>query len=178
MKYLIRLINFFFFATILWGIIFGLWLGLHIGIIKGIIYGIAGGLIVSFFICIIGALYDFVLRRSVFKKYGVKNYDLVQIRETILKGELKDVFPRSFDAIKKIRKVKKVNSSSDNKIVVTTGASWNSIGEKIEIEHSNENHGIKVRILSKPVLKTAVFDGGKNIENVEAFFRSIKGMEI
>lgn len=174
MRYFFGILSFFLLATIAWGILFGLWLGLYVGIRKGILYGIEGGLIVSFIITIIGASYDFLTRRVVFKKYGIKSFELTQMREMLFTGHIKDIFQLSLEALKKIPKIKKVSPDfMANKIWATTSWSWRTFGEVIEVGLNQEEDRVKVLILSKPRLRTAIFDCGKNIENVEIFCYSL-----
>ena len=174
-SYFSRLFNFFILATIGWGLLFGLWLGLYVGIGKGLLYGIGGGLIVAFVITFIGALYDYLIRRKVFAKYGKKSFDVMQIREIFFKGDIKDIFQKSVTALKKIHKIKHISPNSGvNKIVATTDTTWKTFGEKIEIEFFQEVDRIRVQVCSKPRFRTAIFDCGKNIENVEILSSLLK----
>ncbi len=50
----------------------------------------------------------------------------------------------------------------DSKIIGKTKTSWSSWGEKIVISDLGE----KMKIESKPILRTTIFDNGKNKENV------------
>ncbi len=57
-----------------------------------------------------------------------------------------------------------------SKVIGKTKTSWSSWGEKIIISDMGEN----IKIESKPVLKTTMFDNGKNRENVFLIKRIIE----
>ena len=76
-------------------------------------------------------------------------YDLLNSDETINKWKLK---------------------IKDSKIIGKTKTSWSSWGEKIIISDSIDN----IKIESKPILKTTMFDNGKNRENVLLIKRLIE----
>jgi hypothetical protein len=170
MNCFIRLLSFFFLISIVWGLIFGIWLSIYFGNLNGVLYGLKGGLIFGLIITITSALYDYLLRLRVFKKYGKKNFDVIQKREIILDGDIEDIIQKIMSALKMIKGVKKICPDyNTNKIFAIRGTTWRTFGEKIEININQEKNEIKVSIQSRPRLKTAIFDGGRNIENVEVF---------
>lgn len=167
--------KFFFIETIVWGIPFGVWLGLYVGIVKGLLYGMAGGLVFAFIITATGTCYDYLLRRKIFVKYGQRSFDVIQTRNMFLKGDMVEIFQKSVSAMKSISRIKNVSSNMEkNEIIATTGITCSSFGEKIVVELFQEIGGIKVEVCSMPRLRTAMFDGGRSIENVEFFCSRLK----
>lgn len=173
--YLSRLIVFYLLSTIAWGIFVGLCLASYIGIEQGILFGIGGGLIVSFVITSTGALYDYLLRRSIFKRYLTRSFDLIQKREVMTEGNILIIFQKSIEALKIIPTIKSVSPMLETNIITAiTSTTWKSFGETIKIELFQEGDKVKIVLCSRPRLGTAIFDCGKNIENVEiisSFFR-------
>jgi len=155
------------------------WLDSYVGVTRGFLYGMGGGLVVSSITAILGTLVDYIFRRLVFRKYGKRGFELDQIREIFLKGDLSEIFQRSLTSLTNVPKLKYVHYNSDeNRITAKTSGSWNTIGEKIEIELFQESDRIRVQIRSRPRLKTAVFDCANNIERVEeisSFLKSTAG---
>jgi hypothetical protein len=145
------------------------------GITYGLIGGFAGG---SIFIVFTGS-YDYIFRRRIFSKYKTKSFNLKQKREFFLSGDIRQIFQISIAALEKIHKIKNISPDFDAyKISAETGASKRTFGERIELSLFQEHDKIKVYILSKPRLKTAIFDCGKNIENVEIFSSILKSAVI
>lgn len=175
MKYLLRLFIFFLLISITWGLLFGLWLGLYIGFATGTFYGLQGGFVFGFVLTVIGGLYDYLFRLHVFKRYGTKSFDLIQKRELLLVGNVKDLIQKSISILKMIRGVKKIYPNYDtHEIVAIRGTTWKTFGEKMELKFCPQGEKIELFIQSRPRLKTAIFDGGKNIENVEEFCSLMK----
>ena len=174
MKYILRIFKFFLLISVTWGLLFGLWLGLYIGIANGINYGLQGGFIFGAIVTGISALYDYILRVRVFKKYGKRTFEVIQEREMILEGDVKDLMQESVSALKTIGAKKIFPNYSTNKINAICGTTWKTYGEKIEIDLIQNGDKTKIYISSRPRLKTAIFDGGRNIENVEMFCSNLK----
>lgn len=175
MRYFSRLLTFFLLSTLAWALVFSLSLNFSFGLKKGVLYGIEGGVIVAFLITVIGAGYDYLIRRRVFSKYGKKDFELVQMRDIIFKGDIKNFFPRSVAALKKVSWIKDLFPDFEsNNIKAITRTTWGAFGEKIDIEFYQEGERIRVIVRSKPRIRTAIFDCGKNIENVEIFCDLLK----
>ena len=177
MRYVLRMLKFFLLISFSWGVLFGLWLGLKVGSTKGLYYGLGGGFVFGFMITAIGALYDYLLRNRVFKKYGNKSFEVIQKREWSFTGNIKGAMEKSIMALKGMKGVKKVVPWFDrNEITAIRGTTWKTYGEKIEVRFSQEGDKVRIYIQSQPRLKTAIFDGGKNIENVEMFSSLMQGI--
>jgi len=61
-----------------------------------------------------------------------------------------------------------------NRIVATTGMTWQSFGERITVEVRPEEAGSLVCISSRPKVRTTVADSGKGRENVEVFAKALQ----
>ena len=179
MRYFFRLLKFFFLSTIIWGTLVGLALGLRFGIMgKAILYGIEIGFIFSFIITISSILYDYFFRRMVFSKFGVKSFDVIQIRDLIFKGNMNDIFQKSITVLKSIKTIIEIFPDYNiKKVTARTKTSVRTFGEKIEVSLFEKIGEIHVRICSRPRLKTSIIDCGKNIENVELICSLLKKNE-
>lgn len=178
MKYILRIFKFFLLISVAWGLLFGLWLGLYAGIENGINYGLRGGFIFGAIVTAISALYDYIFRMCVFKKYGKRSFEVIQERDLILEGDVKDLMQESVSALKTIGAKKILPNYSTNKINAVRGTTWKTYGEKIGINLISNGDKTKIYISSRPRLKTAIFDGGRNIENVEMLCSHLKRSRI
>ncbi len=71
----------------------------------------------------------------------------------------------------------KIADRSTGKIEATTGWGWNILGDKItfRISESGDNQ-TEVAISSRPILRHAVVDGGRNLKNVETISNFLRQM--
>lgn len=60
----------------------------------------------------------------------------------------------------------KVVSATNTEVRIRVGASFQSWGEHLRVEVTRESDGARVRVTSRPVLRTTLFDYGKGKENV------------
>lgn len=174
MKYFLRIFKFFLLISIAWGFLFSLWLGLNIGIANGFNYGLQGGFVFGASVTVISTLYDYILRKRVFKKYGNRSFEVIQQREIILEGDIKDLMQKSISALETIGVKKILPDYRVNKIDAVHGITWKTYGEKIEITFNSNGDKTKIYISSRPRIRITPFDGGRNIENVELLCSSLK----
>lgn len=102
-------------------------------------------------------------------------FELEQVREIKMEGTSKEVLAACREALLKIPYVKSVSDDSEQMVTrAVTGTSWRSTGEEMEVEINPiaENSWL-VRCSSKPKAPTALFDYGKNFENVETWITKI-----
>ncbi len=104
-------------------------------------------------------------------------FELEQVREIKMEGTSKEVLAACREALLKIPYVKSVSDDSEQMVTrAITGISWRSTGEEMEVEINPiaENSWL-VRCSSKPKMENALFDYGKNFENVETWISKIIG---
>lgn len=64
-------------------------------------------------------------------------------------------------------------NASEGIIKASTGRSWKSFGEIIEIK-IGKNRNTTIHVQSKPLVKFTVMDCGRNYENIQAFFSNFE----
>ncbi|MBX9668440.1 MAG: hypothetical protein K2X93_12515 [Candidatus Obscuribacterales bacterium] len=138
--------------------------------------GLTIGLI--FAVLLVAVLLPLDLFARMFLAKGIYKgiFELEQVREVKMQGTSKEVLAACREALLKIPYVKSVSDDSEQMITrARTGTSWRSSGEELEVEMNPiaENSWI-LRCSSKPKSPTAVFDYGKNFENVETWLSRMK----
>ena len=111
------------------------------------------------------------------RQRGITATDLrpIQERRIALTLDSEKSLERAKHALPAIRKFKPDSvSMSGRQITARTGLTWESFGENIKIIVEPAQSGASVYIRSSPRLATTTFDGGKGVENVEAFARALK----
>ena len=145
-------------------------------------YGMTAGLAIGiiFALFLVAVLIPLDLSAYVFKaKGGYKQiWDLEQVREFEIKGTAKQALHYARQALLLVPYVVEVSDDVEHMITrAKTGASWRSGGEVMEVEiNPLSANDWTIKITSKPYNKKAVFDYGKNFENVETFSAQVKKM--
>ena len=138
------------------------------GLVIGLIFGV---LLVAVFVPL-----DLFARLFLAKGVYKDIFELEQVREIRMHGTPKEILAACREALLAIPHVKSVSEDSEQMVTrALTGTSWRSPGEEIEVEMNpiSEGNWI-VRCLSKPKSPNAVFDYGKNFENVETWLGRVK----
>lgn len=137
--------------------------------------GLTIGLILGVLVCAVLIPLDLFTRMFLAKGVYKDVFELEQIREVKMEGTSKEVLAACREALLKIPHVKSVSDDSEQMVTrAITGTSWRSAGEEMEVEMNPiaENSWL-VRCSSKPKAATALFDYGKNFENVETWIAKI-----
>ncbi len=147
--------------------LFGFPVGLFVGLIAGLF---AGGL----FSLPVGYLHRLSVRRMLAVRrmpYGEPE-GAMEVRH-VRHVELRLPYDQAFDlCISSLNAVKKGRIRREDRpsgrIEAKAGMTWKSWGEVIsfDLRRIDENR-TRVELSSKPVLRTTLVDGGKNLENVE-----------
>jgi hypothetical protein len=138
--------------------------GLTIGLIFGVLH------------VVVSVLLDLFARMFLAKGVYKDVFELEQVREVKMEGTSKEVLAACREALLKISYVKSVSDDSEQMITrAVMGTSWRSTGEEMEVEMNPiaENSWM-VKCTSKPRSPNALFDYGKNFENVETWISKIK----
>ena len=168
MMYLARLLSFLVLGILVWTCCVGLWLSLLVGSASGFLSGLLSGSVVCFLIVFVGFCWDLLIRITVFFKYGYKGFNLEQIRIIDCVDEISNVFDRCINALRGLKRIGEINvNQHTNTIIATTLPSVNTFGEMITVQLSHDSNVTIIHIKSKPRRSLAVFDCGRNIENVE-----------
>lgn len=138
--------------------------------------GLAIGLIFGVLLIAVLVLLDISSRLFLAKGVYKGIFEIEQVREVQMKGTPKEVLAACREALLAIPHVKSVSDDAEQMITrALTGTSWRSTGEEIEVEMNPiEENSWTVKCSSKPKSPTAVFDYGKNFENVETWIGRIK----
>ncbi|MBZ0188336.1 MAG: hypothetical protein K8F91_18965 [Candidatus Obscuribacterales bacterium] len=138
--------------------------GLSIGLVAGILLGF------------VFLLLDLSARLYQAKGMHKQIWELEQFREMEVEGSSKEVLAASREALLAIPYIESVSDDAENLVTrATSGTSWRSSGEHIEVEINPVSEGKwLVRCSSKTKSSKIVFDYGKNFENVESWFSKMK----
>lgn len=140
-------------------------------------WGLSIGLVVAIILTFVFLLLDLSAHLYLAKGTHHKRiWDLEQHRELEVEGSSKEVLAASREALLSIPYIESVTDDVENLVSrATSGASWRSGGEYIEVEINplSENRW-HVKCSSKNKNYKSVFDYGKNFENVEAWFSKMK----
>lgn len=139
--------------------------------------GLTIGLITGILTCAVLIPLDLFTRMFLAKGVYKDVFELEQVREIKMEGSSKEVLAACREALLKIPHVKSVSDDAEQMVTrAITGTSWRSTGEEMEVEMNPiaENSWI-VRCSSKPKSSHALFDYGKNYENVETWLAKIWG---
>jgi hypothetical protein len=142
-------------------------------------YGLAAGAVFGtiftvFMLCVMMPL-DLLSR--LFLARGSKDstnsaiFEIDQVRELPIKGTSKHVHFICRQALLAIPGIRDVHDDMVSGLMTaSTGASWRSAGEKIEVHVLKRDSGqFVLRCTSKPAQKNVLFDYGKNFDNVETW---------
>jgi len=139
---------------------------------SGLVIGLIGGIMYVAVLLPLDMFTRMFMAKGVYKDI----FEMEQVREIRMQGTSKEVLAACREALLKIPHIKSVSDDSEQMVTrARTGSSWRSPGEEIEVEMNPvaENSWI-VRCVSKPKSTSAVFDYGKNFENVETWLSKIR----
>lgn len=145
---------------------------------TGIVCGISFGL----FLAAVMLLSDLTYRLFIAQgKNRVEIWELEQAREVIIKGSIKDARAYGRQALLSVPNLKVVaDEDNEYSIRASTGATWRSAGERMQIqispvEGSNQQRWV-VKCVSSCLQDNIAFDYGKNFENVESWLKKINSL--
>lgn len=135
---------------------------------SGIYLGAVFGLLYVFLLLLLDLTARMYFARGQYNEV----WEIQQSRELTMEGTSKQVLAACREALLAVPYVKAVTEDAENLVArATTGTSWRSPGEVIEVEVNPESENEwKVKITSKPEKKDTFFDYGKNFVNVETWF--------
>lgn len=136
---------------------------------------IVGGLIAGL---LFGIAMAFVQRRGErrLQKLGLRVGDMqpAQERTISLPVDANMAMEKAKSALAAIRKIRSDSiKATGSKITATTGMTWQSFGERIDVDILPTAAGSSVRISSRPKVATTTMDSGKGYENVELFAKAL-----
>ncbi len=133
------------------------------------------GVIFAALLVVVMMLFDLTVKLYLAKGFREDIWELEQSREIELTGTFRQISAACRSALMQVPDVGNVSDDSENLVGrASTGASWRSPGEDLEVEINpiDENRW-KLRCTSKSKSNAVVFDYGKNFENVEVWRRQI-----
>lgn len=182
-QYLRRLVRAALVSTLGFGGGVALLLFIFIVMVKGehdaaqsaIKAGLLLGIAFSFILTFVMVLLDLTARLFIAKGLSSSFWDLEQKREVILEGTLKQVVAASRQALLAVPNVTSVSDDVPNLTAkALTGASWRSPGEEIDVQISViSDSKYQLKCVSRCKSEKAIFDYGKNFENVETWQRQM-----
>lgn len=102
------------------------------------------------------------------------NMEPDQDRSVEVVGTLATVHEASRRALLTLNKLKLLKDDSlTGQLDARTGGSWRSFGENITVRITGDGPNATVHISTRPRLSTTTTDGGKGVENVGLFVRSL-----
>tara|TARA_B100000427_G_C15278407_1_gene494217 strand:- start:36 stop:530 length:495 start_codon:yes stop_codon:yes gene_type:complete len=152
-----------------YALIKGVSIGISEGFSKGIIEGVLNGIFFGIFMSITIGWWQKRKTKKLRKKNG-KNLNPNQLETFFVTGSFDDIFEKSLDGIKSFKGKLYASKKEENTIQATTGITWKSFGENIEIHlKEKENNKIEITISSKPANPIQIVDYGKGRQNVLSF---------
>ena len=150
------------------GISVGYSKGLSAGLTEGVLSGIFFGLFMSIFI-------GWWQKRKTKKlKKNGKNISPNQSEKILVPGVFEDIFEKSLSGINVFKGKLYSSKIEEGLIQATTGISWKSFGENIEIKlKRKEDNIVEIKISSKPSFPLTIVDYGKGRNNVLSFIEYI-----
>ena len=139
------------------------------GLMAGLLGGILFGGVMSL---ILGTLHIWSVKQLRFKSKEVM--DVYQVRSIEMKLPYDKVFDLCLESVKSMKCKIVEENRSQGRIVARTGISWKSWGEIITFDVRGMNDVTKVKVSSRPVVRTTLVDYGKNLENVEKIISFLK----
>lgn len=138
--------------------------------------GLTIGLIFGVLLVAVQIQLDLFTRMFLAKGIYKDVFELEQVREVKMEGSSKEVLAACREALLKVAYVKSVSDDSEQMVTrAVTGTSWRSTGEEMEVEiNPIAENSWSIKCTSKPKSANALFDYGKNFENVETWLSKIK----
>ena len=161
-----------------YGLLMGALYSLKLGFLPGLIGGLFAGLLFGCFMTLIlGLWHTLSVKRMGYAKSDDEAMGVHHIRNIELPlgyGRVFDLCIASLNVIKKC-KIRKEERSEGN-IEVKTGITWKSFGERISFNICEINDSkTQVKVSSRPAIRTAVVDFGRNLDNVEKIIGFLAG---
>ena len=138
-------------------------------LLGGLLLGICFSLILTF----VMVLLDLTARLFIAKGVTSSFWDLEQKRELVFDGSVKQIVAACRQALLAVPNVSSVSDDMTNLTAkALTGASWRSPGEEmlVQISPLGETQ-CQVNCISRCKSPKAIFDYGKNFENIETWQR-------
>lgn len=147
---------------------------IDVGIKSALVIGLGFG---CFMACVF-LLTDLTMRLFVAQGRYEEIWELEQTRVVELDGTLKDIRRLCREALMVVPNLKSVAEESDRpSMTASTGNSWRSAGEKVEIAfESVADNKWKVICTSKCAQKNIAYDYAKNYENVESWLKRLTSL--
>ena len=159
-------------GCIVFGLIFSFYNGFYVALYRGIIWGLIYG--VSF------TVISYYIHTRAIKKKGYeiseKTLDVHQKRKLKLKIPYKVAYYLCLESINSLPKARlQKENRSQGKIDVRTGMSWKTSGDKISFDVQKiDDDRTQVIVSSRPVVRLALMDYGKNLDNVDKISNFLK----
>ncbi len=144
---------------------------IDVGLKSALVIGLSFGC----FMALVLLLTDLTMRLSVAHGRYEEIWELEQTRVIELDGNLKEIRRLCREALLAVPNLKSVAEESGQlELTASTGNSWRSPGEKVEIsfEPVSETRW-KIKCLSHCTQKNIAYDYAKNYENVESWLRRL-----
>ena len=149
-----------------YGFIMGCFFGLRSGLIAGILLGMLSGLFFGFFMALVLGLFHKMQTKGISSGKG-DHVGPNQSRTISLEIPIETAFGKCLQSLNTIKAKVTHKDESQGLIQATTGMSWKSIGEKINIQLSrNGNNKAEVTVSSSSKWVTTLVDYGKGYQNV------------
>lgn len=142
-------------------------------------YALRAGLLVglgsSFILVAVCGLIDLTTHLFLAKGLFKEIWELEQTRDVVAQGTSKEIMQATRQALLTVPYIKNVSDDVERLITrATTGPSWRSAGEVMEVEINPMTENTwKLKCTSRCSTKNAVFDYGKNYENVEVWQKNL-----
>jgi hypothetical protein len=149
--------------------------GLQASLQAGLQAGLVIGLMSSFILVAVCVLIDLTTHLFLAKGLYKEIWELEQTRDVVAAGTVKEVMQATRQALLTVPNIKNVSDDVEHLITrASTGASWRSPGEEMEVEiNPIQENTWKLKCTSRSSTKNAVFDYGKNYENVEVWQKNV-----
>ena len=151
------------------GILIGLFYALMTNSLKGLLLGLYAGTAFGLFMSLILVTLHYLFSAKYRTIKGIDIGSVVQQKFMELDLSFDQAYDRCLQSINAIRKCKiESEDRSDGLINAKTSSSLKCFGENIEYRIWNSKNGItRVKIMSRPRLKTTLVDYSKNLDNIE-----------
>lgn len=142
----------------------------------GVKWGLEIGMVFAILMVAVLLPLDLFLRMNRAKGEHSQIWELEQVRELTYEGTAKEAMAACRKALLMVPYVHAVSDDTEHLTArASTGASWRSPGEDIEVEiNPIAENKWQVKCVSRSRSKNVVFDYAKNFENVETWFKGIQ----
>lgn len=157
------------------GALSGLLMSFRIGLLNGVLFGIMCGISSSVAVAII------YLSKNYFSsnKLPPDALNVYQSSNVDVKGEAEQVFRTCMEILRGCKFIGKIKTQQHDEkellISARTKWSWESFGENIELQFQPlQSEVTRIHITSRPLMKTTVFDFGRNFKNLQKIRKAIE----